>query len=197
MFSQVAAQSEVPVSISGTNTLALAGVVTGFSLAAYYDYMIFSGVAVSANTGATQAAYGGLAALPVYKDESAGPVLLSGQEIQPNNLISLIYDAALNSGGGGFHLRANTAPGALSNSASIVFPALAPGASNDQPITIFGISPGDCIALGYPSAPTSGIGYTGFAGGSTIVTVRAFNYTNATVTPSSGIYRAIAFRVRP
>jgi hypothetical protein len=35
----------------------------------------------------------------------AGPVALSGGEIVATNAIFLTYDAALNSGGGGFHLR--------------------------------------------------------------------------------------------
>jgi hypothetical protein len=61
-------------------------------------------VAVASNSGATTARVGSLAVLPVYKDKSGGPTALAGGEIIIHNFVTLIYDAALNSGGGGFHL---------------------------------------------------------------------------------------------
>jgi len=71
---------------------------------AYQNYMLFSARGASANTGPVTAQVAGLAALPVFIDKATGPAVLTGGEIQPNNLLRLAYDSALNVGGGGFHL---------------------------------------------------------------------------------------------
>lgn len=103
----------IPCSIAGTNTLTLtqsaAGLVPTPAIQGYSTGMVFIGVAAGNNTGPVQAQVGSSGLLNVYKDSVAGPVLLIGSEIFGNNAISLLYDAALNSGAGGFHLITSTA----------------------------------------------------------------------------------------
>lgn len=94
----------LPCTVSGTNSLTLGAMITGFVVAAYQNYMGFCGVAVNANSGPVQATYQGLGLLNCYKDTASGPAAFTGGEIQPGNLIFFNYDSALNSGAGGFHL---------------------------------------------------------------------------------------------
>jgi hypothetical protein len=101
----------LPCIVSGTNALTLTPFTTPtiptpvFGLQAQVRV---SGIAAATNTTAVTAAVGGTPALPVYKDTSAGPVVLAGNEIALGNVFTLTYDAALDSGGGGYHL--GTAP---------------------------------------------------------------------------------------
>ena len=100
----------IACAISGTNTLALAPNANTPTVSAYANYMTFVGRAANANsTGGVTANVGAVGALNVYKDSAAGPAVLTGGEIQPFNLIVLIYDTALDGGSGGFHLL-NPAP---------------------------------------------------------------------------------------
>ncbi|HEV2225076.1 MAG TPA: hypothetical protein VGR84_18940 [Candidatus Acidoferrales bacterium] len=103
-FAALALCTIIPCTVTGANTLTMAP-LSGTPTPVYNDLAAFSGIAASTNTGAVTAAVGGLAALPVYLDTSSGPVALSGGEIAADNAIFLMYDATLNSGGGGFHLR--------------------------------------------------------------------------------------------
>jgi hypothetical protein len=81
------------------------------TVAAYGNYMRFSGVAGTSNSGATTIQVGALAALPAYKDTEAGPVALTGTEIVQACSFEAVYDSALNSGAGGFHVYCNLAVG--------------------------------------------------------------------------------------
>lgn len=105
-FTQLAVQSVNPCAVAGTNTLTLTLLSPSNQppVAAYADYLALSAVAALTNTGAVTAQLGSLAALPVYKDTNSGPAALVGGEIVAGNLFILVYDAALNSGAGGFHL---------------------------------------------------------------------------------------------
>ncbi len=103
-LSQAVACGFNPCTIVGTNSLLLSSLITGLSVSAYFNYMGFSGTAVNANTGPVNASYGGLGVLNCYKDTSTGPLAFSGGEIQPGNILLFFYDAALNSGVGGFHV---------------------------------------------------------------------------------------------
>ncbi len=96
----------LPCTVVGTNALALtlSPAAATPTINAYANYMVFSGIAVAANTGATTAAVGALPALNVYRDTPAGPVALTGGELQPGNAFKLTYDSALNAAAGGFHL---------------------------------------------------------------------------------------------
>ena len=109
----------LPCGVSGTNALTLtlsAGITP--SIAAYANYLQFSGIVVTTNTAAVTVQVGALAALNAYKDSPAGPIALSGGELIAGNAFTAIYDSALNSGVGGFHIYTNTgfAGGTLSGS---------------------------------------------------------------------------------
>lgn len=218
-FTQLAAMAAVPCTFSGTNAITMTPVVSAIPITSYFNYMVFMGIAVATNTAGVTASYGSLTALNVYKDTSSGPKVLTGGEIVNGNAVFLTYDGSLNSGSGGFHLATGpatiatglagpslTVPGGsgssitsiLSASASLTFTSLAPGGNSDQTITIAGVSIGDVVGLAYPATIQVGIGYYGFVSATSIVTVRAFNYTPAsTLTPTGGTYRATAFRSAP
>lgn len=110
-FAALGALTAIPCSVTGTNALTLTGLANTPTVSAYTNYLPFSAIAVATNTGATTARYGSLAALSIYKDSPTGPVVLAGNEIVIGNLITLIYDAALNAGAGGFHLQTGVAGG--------------------------------------------------------------------------------------
>lgn len=85
-----------PCAVSGTNALTFTPASQSVGLPAYQQGLVISGVAASDNTGATTARVGALPSLSVYYDGGAGPVALSGGEIQAGNTIVLVYDGALN-----------------------------------------------------------------------------------------------------
>lgn len=103
-FAALGALAAIPCTISGTNALTFTVAANTPTVASYTNYQPFSGIAVASNTTAVTATIGALGALPVFKDTNVGPIALSGGEISQNNLVTLVYDSALNTGGGGFHL---------------------------------------------------------------------------------------------
>lgn len=109
----LSAVAAISCAISGTNTLVLTqnapGLLPSVGITAYAQNMRFFGVATATNTGGVTAAVGAAPALTVFKDTLGGPVILTGSEIIKNNAITLVYDAALNGGAGGFHLISTTA----------------------------------------------------------------------------------------
>lgn len=119
-FAAVGALTTIPCTIAGTNTLTFTPAANTPTINAYSNGLRISGVATATNTGATVAQLGTLASLPVYRDTLGGPVALAGNEIIISCAISLVYDSALNSGNGGFHLisTANSLPytGTVTNS---------------------------------------------------------------------------------
>ena len=199
-FATFGALVSVPCGIAGTNTLTLtqnaAGLVPTPTIAGYSTNMLFSGIAAATNTGSVTATVGATGAVNVYKDTPSGPALLAGGEIIINNAISLRYDAALNSGAGGFHLTSSTATTAtqinpsavqingnstltnlLSGTVSITF-TVAPGwTSQDQPFSLTaGLASalpaiGDFMLVNPPSVAGLGIGYAGYV--STVASLNA------------------------
>lgn len=104
-FSVLSGLTPIPCTVAGTNTVTLTSIAGAATISAYANYMRFTGIAAHSNTGAVTAQFGSLAALNVYKDTPAGPVVLVGNEIIINNEFTLVYDLALNTGAGGFHLK--------------------------------------------------------------------------------------------
>lgn len=104
-FSALASLVPIPCTASGTNSITLtpftANVPTVTALA---NYSLFVAIAAATNTGAVTVTVGSFTALPVYRDSVTGPVALTSGQIVANNAIYLVYDSALNSGSGGFHL---------------------------------------------------------------------------------------------
>lgn len=185
----------IPCTVAGTNTLTLTQQTTGsgapstsIAVAAYANYLQLCGVAAQTNSGAVTAALGALGALPVYKDSISGPIALVGNEIVAACSFTLIYDSALNSGGGGFHLVSTTVQfqttitptlvraggvqigatvsptltGIQSALATLAFTSIVPNATQDQLFSMASVNFGDALAFGFPSLASVGLGITGF-----------------------------------
>lgn len=104
-FAALGALTAIPCTVAGTNALVLTPATNCPTVSAYVNYQSFVCAATATNTTAVTARVGSLGILPVYLDTAAGPVALSAGDIFIGNLVVLFYDAALNSGAGGFHLR--------------------------------------------------------------------------------------------
>src|SRR5216684_3542290 len=186
-FTTFGALVPIPCGIAGTNTLTLTqntvGLVPTPTISGYSTDMLFNGIAAGTNTGPVQATVGAAGLLNVYKDTRAGPVLLTGNEIIIGNAISLLYDGALNSDAGGFHLISvqingnSTLTNLLSGTVSITF-TVAPGwTSQDQAFSITaGLASalpavGDFMLVNPPSVAGLGIGYAGYV--STVASLNA------------------------
>jgi hypothetical protein len=179
--------------VSGTNSITLTPVANTPSVAAYANYMQFTGVVAATNTGAVTVQVGSLAALNVYKDTVAGPVVLVGGEMVQNTALILMYDSTLNTGSGGFHL---ISPASMSvrnynTMATLTFGSIVPNGASTATVTLGGTSVGDIVGIGFPSTPSVGIVFTGFVPNAGSVCISAFNafWTLATVTPPAGGYR--------
>ena len=103
-FNALGALTAIPCTVSGTNALALTPIANTPAIAAYVNYQPFSGVVATTNTTSATCAVSGLAALNIYKDTPAGPVVLVAGDLVASNAFVLVYDSALNAGVGGFHL---------------------------------------------------------------------------------------------
>lgn len=105
-FQTVGLLGVLPCSVTGTNalTLALLNSTNAPTVSAYANYLAFSFVAGNTNTGAVTATVGTVGALNVYKNTVSGPAALVAGDIVIHNTYTLVYDSALNSGSGGFHI---------------------------------------------------------------------------------------------
>src|SRR5262245_2200225 len=101
------ALTPIPCTVSGTNALVLTPAANCPVINAYANYLQVSGVAVAANTAATTARVGSLPALPVYQTVVGGPLQATGGDLQAGSAFTLMYNSALNSGNGGWHLFSN------------------------------------------------------------------------------------------
>lgn len=117
-FNQAGLIATIPCTVSGTDTLTLAPFTASGSPSIGTPPIVLqtqlrvSGIAASSNTGAVTANVAGTGNLNVYKDTPSGPGALTGNEIIAGNYFVLIYDPALNSGAGGYHLENATSSAA-------------------------------------------------------------------------------------
>lgn len=190
-FNALGALTPIPCVVSGTSAIVMTPEPNTPSVAAYSNYMQFTGVAAGTNPGAVTAAVGSLPALSVYKDTINGPVLLTGSEIVTNTKLILMYDSTLNSGAGGFHLVGPIASTTRNHTttASIALAALLPQTGTTATILLAGTSVGDIVSIGFPASVSVGMSWLGFVGTTGTVTLNAFNCTSGTVTPNAGTYR--------
>lgn len=217
-LSLLAAIATMPCVAAGANAITLSPIASPPGVPAYSDYSIYSGVAASGNTGAVTARVGSLAALNVYKDTPAGPLALVGGEIIAGNYFTLAYDAALNSGAGGFHLQTSaqaissgqqvsvaslvigggaTISEVLTTLASIVFTTIAAQGFQDHTITLGGAAVNDAIMLGLPAAPASGVAFNQFVLSAGLVVLRGLNVSTASINPGGAMYRLTALKTVP
>ena len=111
-FAALGALTPIPCGVAGTNALTLSPLANTPAVAAYANYMQFTGVASATSTGAVTAQVGSLPSLNVYVDTSSGPVQATTQIII-GTAFTLMYDSSLNSGAGGFHLQSAVVAGAF------------------------------------------------------------------------------------
>lgn len=207
----VSNQAPIPCSISGTNALTLTQKANVYTVTAYTNNMQLSGVAAGSNSGAVTARLGALAALNVYKDTGSGPVALTGGEIVANNAITLLYDPALNTGAGGFHLisiagttgtalnPATLQLGAgsvltryLSATASVSFTVFGANSAQEVTIAVPGVLTNDAIQVGPPSMALAALSFFGYVPASGSVNLRGVNAAGATVSLTPGVFRVTA-----
>lgn len=112
-FNALGALTPIPCAVAGINSLVLTPEANTPTVAAYANYMQFTGIVAATNTGAMTAAVGGLTALNVYIDTASGPTLVGAGEVVQNTSFTLMYDSTLNSGAGGFHLSSAAVSGSF------------------------------------------------------------------------------------
>jgi len=176
--------------IAGTDALTLTPQTDTPSVDLYETGNIFVGVAAGTNTAAVTLAVGGLGALSVYKDTSAGPAALSPGDIFTGNAYGFIYDAALSGGAGGFHLQQYAA--VISLQATLTFSNTPANTTSEVSITAAGFSlakVGDMVMIGPPTSVISGVMYMGYVAANGTINVRAANVTAASLTPTGGTFR--------
>lgn len=227
------AVAPMPCVVSGTNALVLAQQTTGaassvattIAITAYQTGMQFCGIAAATNTAATNAQVNGIGVpLAIYKPSPSGPVLLVGGEFVAGCAFTLLYDATLNVGAGGFHLISSvlaiagatitpalvqpttgiqlggTAAPILTviknASATLAFGALLPNQTADQSFGVTGLLASDRIAWNFPQPNSAGLVITGFVVSAQTLGVRFANVTAAsTITPGTITVGATAFRI--
>jgi hypothetical protein len=191
------------------NAIILTPSNAGTPLSAYQQNMIFESVSTFTNTGATTVQVAGFPGVyNVYQDTTTGPVALVGGEIVANCAIGLIFDFALNSGAGGFHLLANngliqnssistilTSNGSISGNltiagiasvgtvnAGLIPSVLGTNGSLSGPLTVGTISGVTGTLSGVLSAAS-----VSFAGGDALIRLNSTlaSITNVTLTPGS------------
>lgn len=171
------------------------------TVAAYGNYMRFSGIATATNNGATTIAVGALSALNAYKDTPAGPVALAGGEIVQNCEFEAVYDSTLNANAGGFHVRLGSAvngslinPSGIqlgSNAATltrivsgqftIAYTVVPANTSQDVTATLTNAAVGDVVTFGLPATVTAGLMFNARVPAAGTITLRAANITAASI----------------
>jgi len=119
-FNQAGLLGSIPCTVSGTNALVLTPYTVptvGTPPLTLQPLLRVSCYASGTNTTGVTADVAGTGNLIVYKDTSAGPVVLTGSEIVQGNYVVLTYDATLTAGAGGWHLENSLTSGAPSGTA--------------------------------------------------------------------------------
>lgn len=80
-------------------------------------------------------------------------------------------------------------PGNLAAVASLDFPSVAAGASQELTIAVPGARVNDAVALGLPAAPLTGLAFDAYVSADDTVTVRASNVTAGAIDPAAANYR--------
>jgi len=108
-FTAVGLLGMIPCTATGVNAIVLTPITnTAPAIAAYSNYLCFTFVAGSNSTNSVTVQVSGLAALNLYK---AGGVTQAGSgDIVANQLYTIIYNLALNSGAGGFVITSSILP---------------------------------------------------------------------------------------
>lgn len=103
-FNQVGAMGITQCTATGTNTIALTQNANQPTISAYANYLEFGFVAVNTTTGVVTANVNGIGAINVYRTDGAQATT---NDILSGTFYVIIYNSALNSGGGGLQLSAS------------------------------------------------------------------------------------------
>lgn len=85
--------------------------------------------------------------------------------------------------------------GVLTATATLNFPSIAAGATDQLTITVTGAAAGDAVFIGSPSTLNTGLTVTGFVSATNTVTVRVFNGTAGAIDPASSTFRAVVAKL--
>ena len=107
-FTAFAVFGNIPCTVSGTNALTLVQNANTPTLTQLTSYIRFTGTFAATNNGAMTVQIGSFGVLPAYQDGPSGPTAFVGGECIIGNMFSAIYDPALNSGNGGYHIGTGT-----------------------------------------------------------------------------------------
>lgn len=103
-FAALGAISTIPCTAAGTNNIVLTPLAGAPSVAAYNQMQGYRFVATATSTAAANLQFQALASLPAYQPSVGGPVATNAGDLVLGQLYDAIYDTALNSGAGGFHI---------------------------------------------------------------------------------------------
>lgn len=146
-FTDLGALTPIPCTVGGTNTITLTPFTTDTpSVPSYQNYRQFTAVAAATNTGAATGKVGSLATLSIYKPSPSGPVSLVGGEIVAGVAFTLLYDSALNTGAGGFHLMESGAVTFAGGSISGPIVGTGSLATITYPVAVFPLITGNTLA---------------------------------------------------
>lgn len=198
-YAALGALTAIPCTIAGTNALTLTVAANTPTIAAYHNYQPFTGVTSATNSGAVTAQVGSLGVLTVFKDTASGPVALVGGEIVSGNAITLLYDAALSGGSGGFHLLAlvarasvGAAPATVNNNAGTTLSAaVLTGSGTTRAVVLRTGAPGGGFSDTTDTAANIVAAIPG-CGVNTYFNIREINSTGQTQTLLGGVGVTIA-----
>lgn len=108
----------IACSAAGANAIALTPLATSPTVPAYQQLAKFTFIAAANNTGPVTIKVGSLTALAAY--DSTGTQISQAGEIAVNQYYEAVYDSALNSSAGGFHVTSQQAIVAPSSTYTLV-----------------------------------------------------------------------------
>lgn len=187
-FTDVIGLGTVPGTIAGQNTLVLS-VTSEVPVPPYANYQRYAGVIAQTNNAATNFQVGTYQSLPCYKDTTSGPVALSGGELQAGNIGTFIYDSALNSGAGGFHVGSAPQIGTLTKlvaGSNLSGGTITSVGTISLPLTVSSITLQGSTLSGFPTFSGTSIASTASVG---TITVAAAWFGFLEVTINSTAYK--------
>lgn len=103
-FNALGTYATVPCAASGTNAITLTPAAGAPTISAYNQLQAYRFIAAATSTGAVTIQVLAIGFLPAYLPSVTGPTAAGTGNVVIGESYDAIYDVALNSGGGGFHL---------------------------------------------------------------------------------------------
>ena len=112
-FAALGAIVTIPCVATGTNAFTLTPAANSPSVTAYNQLQAFRAIIPATSTGAVTAGQASPGLLPCYKSAVIGPAAAGAGDVIAGEVYDFVYDVALNSGAGGFHIDNVSTQGAL------------------------------------------------------------------------------------